>query len=85
MTQQPTQPTRRTVVTGAAAGVAATAAGVVTAAPATAAGNKNGQVTLTVLGTSDTHGNVYNWDYYHERRVRRQQRTTTSASPSWPP
>jgi 2',3'-cyclic-nucleotide 2'-phosphodiesterase/3'-nucleotidase len=21
---------------------------------------------LTVLGTSDTHGNVYNWDYYRD-------------------
>ena len=60
--QQPQQPTRRTVVTGAAAGVAATA--VAAASPAQAAGNKTGQVTLTVLGTTDLHGNVYNWDYF---------------------
>jgi 2',3'-cyclic-nucleotide 2'-phosphodiesterase/3'-nucleotidase len=60
--QQPQKPTRRTVVTGAAAGVAATA--VAAAGPAHAAGNKTGQVTLTVLGTTDLHGNVYNWDYF---------------------
>src|SRR5690349_15321739 len=57
------QPTRRTVVTGAAAtavGVAATTV----AAPAQAAGNKTGQPTLTILGTTDLHGNVYNWDYF---------------------
>jgi 2',3'-cyclic-nucleotide 2'-phosphodiesterase/3'-nucleotidase len=66
MTEQPTQPTRRTVVTGAAAGVAATAASVATASPATAAkgGGRTGQPTLTVLGTTDLHGNVYNWDYF---------------------
>ena len=57
MTQQPT---RRTVVTGAAAGVAAGVAA--TAAPAQAAGNKTGQPTLTILGTTDLHGNVFNWD-----------------------
>ncbi len=67
MTQQPTQPqqpSRRTVVAGAAAGVAATAVAATTAAPATAAGKKKGQPRLTVLGTTDLHGNVYNWDYF---------------------
>ncbi|MEO6512055.1 MAG: 5'-nucleotidase C-terminal domain-containing protein [Nocardioides sp.] len=67
MTQQstqPQQPSRRTVVTGAAAGVAATAVAATTAAPATAAGKKTGQPSLTVLGTTDLHGNVYNWDYF---------------------
>ena len=63
--KQPQQPTRRrTVVTGAAAGVAATA--VAAASPAQAAGNKTGQVTLTVLGTTDLHGNVFNWDYFKD-------------------
>ena len=60
--QQPQQPHTSTIVTGAAAGVAATA--VVAAGPAQAAGNKTGQPTLTVLGTTDLHGNVFNWDYF---------------------
>jgi 2',3'-cyclic-nucleotide 2'-phosphodiesterase/3'-nucleotidase len=60
----PQQPTRRAVVTGAA--VAATAATAATAAPAQAGtGGKTGRtLKLSVLGTTDLHGNVYNWDYY---------------------
>ncbi len=57
------QTTRRAVVAGAAAG-AATAATAAAAHAAPAAGNKAGQPTLTVLGTTDLHGNVYNWDYF---------------------
>ena len=57
------QATRRTVVTGAAAGAVGVAATTV-AAPAQAAGNKTGQPTLTILGTTDLHGNVFNWDYF---------------------
>ena len=43
--------------------------GVATAAPSSAAGtpgNPGGthDYTLTVLGTTDLHGNVYNWDYF---------------------
>ncbi len=62
---QPTQPTRRTVVTGAAAGVAGVAAGTV-AAPAHAGtgGSTTRKLKLSVLGTTDLHGNVYNWDYF---------------------
>lgn len=59
---------RRGVLAAAAAGAAAPlvlgdAAG---AAPATRSGYGPTPKTydLTVLGTSDTHGNVYNWDYY---------------------
>jgi 2',3'-cyclic-nucleotide 2'-phosphodiesterase/3'-nucleotidase len=56
---------RRTVLAGAAAGAAATAAGpLVAAGPAGASGSRT--YDLTVLGTSDTHGNVYNWDYYRD-------------------
>ncbi len=63
---QPTQPTRRTVVTGAAAGVAATAASVAAASPASAGtgGSTTRTLKLSVLGTTDLHGNVFNWDYY---------------------
>ena len=60
MTSQHT-PSRRAVVTGAAA---LTAAGFVAQPlPATA---KPGRHTtrLTVLGTTDLHGNVFNWDYF---------------------
>jgi 2',3'-cyclic-nucleotide 2'-phosphodiesterase/3'-nucleotidase len=37
------------------------------AAPAVAQGaSKNGSFRLTVLGTTDTHGNVLNWDYFKD-------------------
>ena len=52
--------TRRTVLAASAAGAAVPLA---SEAPATAAGRT---YRLTVLGTSDTHGNVYNWDYYKD-------------------
>ncbi len=49
---------------GGAGVVGVTAAG--PAAAAGAAGNPRGthDYTLTVLGTTDLHGNVYNWDYF---------------------
>ncbi|MEV6487535.1 5'-nucleotidase C-terminal domain-containing protein [Actinoplanes sp. NPDC051633] len=53
--------TRRTVLAATAAGAAAPLA---LDGPATAGAAKT--YTLTVLGTSDTHGNVYNWDYYRD-------------------
>jgi 2',3'-cyclic-nucleotide 2'-phosphodiesterase/3'-nucleotidase len=55
---------RRTVLAG---GAALTAVGFVNApAPATAAGRALGRPTarVTVLGTTDLHGNVLNWDYF---------------------
>jgi 2',3'-cyclic-nucleotide 2'-phosphodiesterase / 3'-nucleotidase len=55
----PGTPTRRGVLTGAAA---LTAAGY--AAPAVAKGRDPHRTTLTILGTTDLHGNVFNWDYY---------------------
>ena len=37
------------------------------AAPASAKGaSANGSFRLTVLGTTDTHGNVLNWDYFKD-------------------
>ncbi|TCC00234.1 bifunctional metallophosphatase/5'-nucleotidase [Micromonospora zingiberis] len=62
MTSSPAGPSRRQVLVAAAA---AAAAPLVTAAPAAAAG-KPRSWDLTLLGTSDTHGNVYNWDYYRD-------------------
>ncbi|MFF5082448.1 bifunctional metallophosphatase/5'-nucleotidase [Actinoplanes sp. NPDC000266] len=55
---------RRTVLAASAATVAAPLA----VSDAAQAHPKNGPETyhLTVLGTSDTHGNVYNWDYYKD-------------------
>jgi 2',3'-cyclic-nucleotide 2'-phosphodiesterase/3'-nucleotidase len=55
-------PSRRGVLTGAAA---LTAAGYTasTVEPA-AAGHDTHTTRLTILGTTDLHGNVYNWDYY---------------------
>ncbi|MEV0811325.1 5'-nucleotidase C-terminal domain-containing protein [Micromonospora sp. NPDC050200] len=50
----------------AVAAVAATAP-LITGVPARAAEAKGPKTwDLTVLGTSDTHGNVYNWDYYKD-------------------
>ena len=44
------------------------------AAPAAAApGNGGKPFRITVLGTTDLHGNVYNWDYFRNRDVRRRQ------------
>ena len=53
--------TRRTVLTGAAA-----LAAVGYTAGAASAGTTNGVpwARLTVLGTTDLHGNVFNWDYF---------------------
>ncbi|MGC4815773.1 bifunctional metallophosphatase/5'-nucleotidase [Micromonospora sp. DT228] len=57
-------PSRRQVLVAAAA---ATAAPLIAAAPAQAAGRPRPRTwDLTLLGTSDTHGNVYNWDYYRD-------------------
>ncbi len=56
-------PTRRGVLTGAAA---LAAAGYATPAFAHGQGRAHdGRTTrLTILGTTDLHGNVFNWDYY---------------------
>jgi 2',3'-cyclic-nucleotide 2'-phosphodiesterase/3'-nucleotidase len=51
------------VLAGTAVTAAATAAPLTLSGPATAAART---FTLSVLGTSDTHGNVYNWDYYSD-------------------
>ncbi len=65
-----TQPTtsRRALLTGsaalAAAGYVADPALAATSAPTAAEKVGKHQVRLTVLGTTDLHGNVFNWDYY---------------------
>ncbi|MBW9210997.1 5'-nucleotidase C-terminal domain-containing protein [Mumia sp. zg.B21] len=58
---------RRTVLSGSAAAAALAAAGY--AAPSAAAhgrrpGHGRDTATFTVLGTTDLHGNVFNWDYF---------------------
>lgn len=60
MTSQPT-PNRRAVLTGAAA---LTAAGFVAQPEPALAHPGRHRTRLTVLGTTDLHGNVYNWDYF---------------------
>ncbi len=76
--EAPNTPTERHLMTSssgasrrqvlAVAAAAATAPLIASAPARAAASNGNGVPTttwdLTVLGTSDTHGNVYNWDYY---------------------
>jgi 2',3'-cyclic-nucleotide 2'-phosphodiesterase/3'-nucleotidase len=59
---------RQLLAMATVAGVGAT--GVATAGPASAAAAGttakpyDRRTTLTVIGTTDLHGNVYNWDYY---------------------
>jgi 2',3'-cyclic-nucleotide 2'-phosphodiesterase/3'-nucleotidase len=63
--QQPAQTGRRAVVSGAAAaGIAVTAAATGAPAEAGSGGSTTRKMNLTVLGTTDLHGNVYNWDYF---------------------
>ncbi len=59
--------TRRQLLTAAAVGGAGivTLTGAPSANAAKGGGGTNGKITrLTVLGTTDLHGNVYNWDYF---------------------
>jgi 2',3'-cyclic-nucleotide 2'-phosphodiesterase / 3'-nucleotidase len=55
--------TRRGVLAASAATAAAAVVPFAPGGPATAAARS---FTFSVLGTSDTHGNVYNWDYYRD-------------------
>ena len=58
-------PTRRGVLTGAAALAAAGYAAPASPTATTArTGTSNHSARLTILGTTDLHGNVFNWDYY---------------------
>ncbi|WP_327040533.1 5'-nucleotidase C-terminal domain-containing protein [Micromonospora ureilytica] len=60
----PSGPSRRQVLVAAAA---AATTPLIAAAPAQAAGAARPRTwDLTLLGTSDTHGTVYNWDYYRD-------------------
>ncbi|GAA0431923.1 multifunctional 2',3'-cyclic-nucleotide 2'-phosphodiesterase/5'-nucleotidase/3'-nucleotidase [Actinoplanes capillaceus] len=61
----PTGVSRRSVL---AASAAATVAAPLVSSSGAQAGGTAVEKTyrLTVLGTSDTHGNVYNWDYYRD-------------------
>ncbi|WP_406412635.1 5'-nucleotidase C-terminal domain-containing protein [Streptomyces halstedii] len=66
---------RRTFLgSSAAAGAGAALAGGVAAGPAVAAGPKgpghgrpSKRYSFTVMGTTDLHGNVFNWDYFTDR------------------
>src|SRR6476619_2816694 len=57
-------PTRRGVLTGAAALAAAGYAAPASAHGHGAHGHGGHTTRLTILGTTDLHGNVFNWDYY---------------------
>ncbi|MGH3352560.1 MAG: bifunctional metallophosphatase/5'-nucleotidase [Nocardioides sp.] len=58
--------TRRSVLSGAVTGAAGLAAAGYTATPAHGVNSagKPDTFRLTVLGTTDLHGNVFSWDYY---------------------
>ncbi|NUS00250.1 MAG: bifunctional metallophosphatase/5'-nucleotidase [Kribbellaceae bacterium] len=56
--------TRRTVIGAGIGGAAALAAAGFQAVPAYAGGGPGKTVRLTVMGTTDLHGNVFNWDYF---------------------
>ncbi|MDT5026321.1 MAG: 2,3-cyclic-nucleotide 2-phosphodiesterase / 3-nucleotidase, partial [Micromonosporaceae bacterium] len=61
----PPGPSRRQILAAAAA---VAAAPLVAASPARASESSMPKTyDLTILGTSDIHGNVYNWDYYRDR------------------
>ncbi|HEY8720045.1 bifunctional metallophosphatase/5'-nucleotidase [Pengzhenrongella sp.] len=64
----PEGPSRRTVLTGSMVGILASAG--FTAGPAAAreggAAGQGGISRLTVLGTTDLHGNLFNWDYFKD-------------------
>ncbi|NUT03432.1 MAG: bifunctional metallophosphatase/5'-nucleotidase [Hamadaea sp.] len=62
--KNPPTGSRRQVLAAAAAVAAAPLIG---AAPAQAGSPKTKSWDLTLLGTSDIHGNVYNWDYYKDK------------------
>ena len=71
----------------AVGGAGLAAARAAPAAPRAAArgpGTNGEVVRLTVLGTTDLHGNVYNWDYFKNAEYDDSKRTTTSASPRPP-
>ncbi|MFF1382406.1 bifunctional metallophosphatase/5'-nucleotidase [Arthrobacter sp. NPDC058288] len=70
MTDPTSSPSRRAMLTAALVGgtaAAATLAGApgAQALPALQSGGKK-QFTLTVLGTTDLHNNVFNWDYFKD-------------------
>jgi 2',3'-cyclic-nucleotide 2'-phosphodiesterase/3'-nucleotidase len=67
MSDQSPLPARRTVLTGAAA-LAAVGFAPGAAEASTGRGRRHGRerTRLTVLGTTDLHGNVVNWDYFKD-------------------
>jgi|GEM_PF-3238321 len=76
---------RRTFLSGTAATAAAVLAGVgfvdtARADPRDAGDRGPDNFRLTVMGTTDLHGNVFNWDYYNTTRPpsTATRRTTTS-------
>jgi 2',3'-cyclic-nucleotide 2'-phosphodiesterase/3'-nucleotidase len=57
--------TRRTVLAGVAAAGALTAAGMSPVEAARRPPHRPGApVKLTIMGTTDLHGSVFNWNYY---------------------
>ena len=58
---------RRTVLAGGVAGVLAAAGFRPTVADAEPRPGPDRRFTLTVMGTTDLHGNVFNWDYFNNR------------------
>jgi 2',3'-cyclic-nucleotide 2'-phosphodiesterase / 3'-nucleotidase len=66
--QHPRAITRRQLLAGAVVGGASAA--FLARGSAAAAGPDRGQdpqtATLTILGSTDTHGHIYNWDYYND-------------------
>lgn len=62
---------RRTFLERSAAAGAGVAVAGAAAAPAEAEGHSQGRppkrYSLTVMGTTDLHGNVFNWDYFTDK------------------
>ncbi len=72
---------RRTFITGSAAAAVLAGVGFNNTAEAAAIGNDGQTYRLTVMGTTDLHGNVFNWDYFKNAEYDDFRATTTSG---WP-
>ena len=55
------------VAVGAGAALATGVAAPAQAAPAQAPGRHPKRYSFTVMGTTDLHGNVFNWDYFTDK------------------
>ncbi|MHB9850429.1 bifunctional metallophosphatase/5'-nucleotidase [Streptomyces krungchingensis] len=61
---------KKSAVTGAGVALAGTAAAPAAQAAETKGGKKPKRYSLTVMGTTDLHGHVFNWDYFKDAKYK---------------